>query len=427
MSAGRTGSFFAWRFGVAVVGLLICSWLTWSATRVGAARVLSKHGAGAGLIEPADQAVSMGAMDPEAYAARAAVLLNSGDSAAAANDFEKAIALRPTDFRLWMELGDARDQAGDIEGALTALKEGVSLAPFYANTRWQLGNLLLRAGRYDEAFAELRRAAASRPAFTPQVIDLTWGIYKADARAVEAVIDPQTPAARMALAIYFAQHGKAEDAIRLFREARRASDQDRRSLLTALLSAKRFPEAYEVWAGGHEANAGGRLNHSGEIIDGGFEGEIGLDDPGFGWQIKPDAQAVQFSLDSGGPSSGARSLLVNWNGNPKSSAVISQLVLVEPYKRYQLSFEARTRNLVTAASPVIAVMDANAQHRKLAQSTPLPQGTSDWQKFSLSFETTDTTRAVLITLERQPCTMDICPIFGQTWFDSFGLNEYRER
>jgi hypothetical protein len=421
MSTGRISSPAVWRFAVAVIGLLVCSWLMWNATQVGAARLLSKHGAGAGLIEPAEQAVSIGTADPESYAARATVLLNSGDALAAAKDFEKAIALRSRDYRLWMQLGNARDQAGETAGALAAFAEAVRLSPFYAHTHWQLGNLLLRAGRYDESFAELRLAAIGQPSFLPQVIDLTWGIYNGDAAAVEAVIDPQTSAARMALGVYFAQKGKGADAIRLFRESRNISDLKRQSLLTALLSAKQFPEAYEVWAGNHVAIAGERRNPPVAVIDGSFEHEIGLDDPGFGWQIKPDAQAVQFSLDSGTPSTGARSLLVNWNGNPQSSAIFSQLVLVEPLKTYQLSFDARTKNLVTAAAPVIAVMDASSHRTKLAQSTPLLREATNWQKFTLSFETAETTRAVLITLERQACTMDICPIFGQTWFDNFVL------
>lgn len=421
MSTDRTGPRFIWRIAVALMGLLICTWLMWNATRVGAARILSKYGEGVGMSEPADQAIGLAPTDPEAYAARSAVFLNSGAFAKSASDLEQAIFFRPQDYGLWMQLANARDQAGDTTGALAAYGEAVSLAPHYAFPRWQLGNLLIRAGRYDEAFAELRRAAISQPSLAPQVIDLTWGIYRGDARAVEAVVEPQTSAARMALAIYFAQRGSAADAIRLFRESRAVSDPERRSLLMALLSARQFPESYQVWASNHQAIAHERRGQSAELIDGGFEGEIGLDDPGFGWQIKPDAQDVQFSLDSGGPSMGARSLLINWNGNPQRTAIISQLVLVEPRKQYQLSFDGRTRNLVTAGSPIVVVTDANEQTHKLAQSEPLPQNTNDWQKFSLRFESAETTRAIIITIERQPCTIALCPIFGQTWFDNFVL------
>jgi hypothetical protein len=227
----------------------------------------------------------------------------------------------------------------------------------------------------------------------------------------------------MALAVYFARRGKADDAIRLFRESSKVSDVERRSLLLALLASRQLPQAYEVWATLHDV---GKDHRSlAELLDGGFESEIRLDDPGFGWQINPNAKAVQFSLDSGEPAGGARSLLVKWNGDsPPAREVISQIVLVEPRQHYQLSFEARTSNLITAGSPVVTVTDAksqNIQNDKLAQSLPLPQGTSGWQKFSLTFETNETTRAVRIAIERQHCSMAVCPIFGQTWFDNFGL------
>jgi len=434
MNADRTVFHFVRRFAVTVTGLLICSWLMWSAAQVGASRLFSKYGAGAGLIEPADRAVSISPADPESYAARATALLNAAaqqailntnEAAAAAGDYEQAIALRPRDYRLWMELGNARDQAGNLAGAITAFQEAIKLAPFYAHTHWQFGNLLLRASRYDEGLAELRHAATNQPSLMPQVIDLTWGIYQGDARTVEAVIQPQTAAARMTLATYFAQHGKADDAIRLFSESRKVSDAERRSLLTGLLASKQFPQAYKVWATFHEAAAKSR-NHS-AMIDGSFESEIGLDDPGFGWQINPNVQAVQLSLDAGEPSAGARSLLIKWDGDsPPAREVISQIVLVEPQKHYQISFDARSRNLVTAGSPVVTVMDAalieaNPTGVKLAQSSPLPQGTTGWQKFSFSFETSMTTRAVRIAIERQHCSMAICPIFGQTGFDNFAL------
>lgn len=415
-----------WRIAVVLIGLPVCAWLMWNATRVGASRLLSNYGAGAELAEPTNESVRFAAKDPEAYASRARVFLNAGEAATAATDFERAISLRPNDYQLWMELGNAQDQAGNAAGAVTVFAEAVRIAPHYAHTRWQYGNLLLRVGRYEQAFAELRRAGISDPMLAPQVIDLTWGIYQGDASAVEAVIQPQTSAARMALAIYFAQHGKGTDAMRLFRESRRSSDQERQSLLTALLTSKQFAAAYEVWSNNRDAGKPDNRNPVASMIDGSFEGEIGLGDSGFGWQLNAEANAgsetnvVGLSLDSAAPSHGARSLLINWSGNPPTTKdVVSQLVLVEPMKRYQLSFDGRTQNLVTASAPAISVLDANAPSEALMQSEPLPQGTTGWRKFTLSFETGATTSAILITLQRQNCPMPLCPIFGQTWFDNF--------
>lgn len=424
----QSGFHLARRVVVALIGVCLCLWLMLGAARVGASRLLSNYSAGTGAIEPADKAINLSPADPENYVGRAVGLLSTNQAKAASTDYERAVSLRPQDYRLWMELGNVRDQTGDTPGAVAAFKQAIVLAPFYAQTHWQLGNLLLRAGRYDEALSELRQAAIRRPLFAPQVIDLTWGIYQGDARAVEAVIQPQTSAAQVALAVYFAQRGKGGDALRLFREARSVSEGERRSLLTALLSSKQFQQAHEVWAASHPSMSK-PTNSSGELqrlVDGSFESEIGLDDPGFGWQIiqneGPNAQLVQLSLDSAEPSAGARSLMIKWSGDsPPAREVISQIILVEPLKHYQLSFESRSNNLVTAGPPVITVTDATEQGEKLGQSAALAQGTNGWQKFSVTFETKETTRAIRVAVARQHCSMAICPIFGQTWFDNFIL------
>ena len=72
--------------------------------------------------------------------------------------YEKAVTLSPNDYRFWMALGRAYEQAGDPPKAEEALRRAVALAPSYSYPRWYLGNLLLRNARYDEAFAELRIA-----------------------------------------------------------------------------------------------------------------------------------------------------------------------------------------------------------------------------------------------------------------------------
>src|SRR5205814_5299837 len=163
----------------------------------------------------------------------------------------RAIQLRPRDYYLWMLLGVTEDQNDDPEAALAALKQSVSLAPTYANPRWQLGNLLLRMGQTDRAFAELGRAASDNPELLPNVIDLAWGIYGGDVGAVLAIVPPQTDAARLELAIFFARHQQSSIAADQFLAARAAPSAKANVLLTDLLTARAFGDAYRVWARMH--------------------------------------------------------------------------------------------------------------------------------------------------------------------------------
>jgi Tfp pilus assembly protein PilF len=439
----------------AAVGLLVCGWLFWHAGRAGISSLLSDYAMRSGMLIAADRAISFAPSDPTARYARAAVLLSAGDPAEAAQEYERAVAARPQDYALWLELGQARDQANDVEEAISAFGEAARLAPYYSQPRWQLGNMLLRAGRYDEAFNEMRRAAASAPSLLPNMIDLAYGLYNGEAGAIEQVVQAGTPAARLALARIFARNGNAGEVLRLVRASRNIPEQERQSLVTDLLAAKQFPEAFEIWASGRTAGPrsgrpegaredsgiGQRANPQGggveagkarergdlAFVDGGFEEKIQTNSDGFGWQVWRALQGIHVSVNAKAPHTGLRSLLVDWRGDLQTpTPIVSQLVLVEPKRRYRLSFWSRAEELVTGGPPVVTVTDAGDGHF-FSQSAPTTQGAGDWRRFSVDFETTADTRAVLIAIRRQGCVDSPCPIFGRTWFDDFMLTPDHER
>lgn len=404
----------ALRLTIAAIALLACFWGIWSASRAGASRLLANHGLLATLPAPAGVAVQISPSDAEVRHVRALVLADTGETVEAAREFERAVALRPHYYFLWLELGRARDRIGETEGALAAFNEAVRLAPYYAQPRWQLGNFLLRAGRREDAFAELRRAGASNPKLLPAVINLAWGMYNGDAHLVEQAVQPETLTARLRLARFFIARGRAMEATRLLRAAGDIPDQIRRSMLTQLLNARQFPEAFELWAGGR--NTGGVAT----INDGGFESGIPVSEQGFGWRAARDVQAVRASLDANQPLAGARSLRLDFSGHSESSArVVSQLMLVEPSTRYRMSFTARTEEVLSIGLPVVVVIDAN-NGRAIGQSEALSRGTSDRRDYTVDFVTQETMRAVLISVQRQTCRAP-CPIFGRVWLDAFSL------
>jgi Flp pilus assembly protein TadD len=423
-TAGRR----ALRSCVAVVALAACLWGMWGAGRAGLSRFLSRSLAEENQSASAERAVRLGPSDPEAHAARASVLLNAGDLAGAIRDYERAVELRPRDYLLWTSLAVARGYNGDAEGALAAHREAVRLAPYYAHPYWYMGAYLLELGRQDEAFAALSRAVESRPSLLTDVMSLAWDSYGGDARAVRQAVRPQTNAARLSLAKFFVAQGSAGEAIELFREAAAGlSAEERKGLLNELLNARQFAEAYEVWSAGRETpegeSAGENVGGRARFTDGGFEARISSNDPGFGWQPARNAPGVRISLDAKGARTGARSLHLEFSGDPGDVELISQLLLVEPRTRYRLIFEARTEEVITGGQPLITVADASrAEAHRLAQSVPLPQGASAWQSYALEFATADETRAVRIAVRRQTCQGPRCPIFGHVWLDGFSLH-----
>ncbi|MBD0370066.1 MAG: carbohydrate binding domain-containing protein [Pyrinomonadaceae bacterium] len=409
------------RFVLAIVATGCCLSAAVFAVRAGLSNIDSKTALASGSLAAADEAVGLTPSDPNAHFARAIALSYEGESTEAVEEYRWAVALRPRDYFLWLALGTVLDQSEDKKGALAAYKEAVRLAPYYAQPRWQLGNLLLRAGQREEAFVELRLAASSDSSLLPALLDLAWGVANGDANVVEQIINPQTARWHLALSHFFIKHGKTVEGLVQFRAAGQVSDEERRSLLQELLSANRFQEAYEIWS----ASRNVKTAEGSGLVDGGFEDPKGFDQPGFGWQRGLDVQGVAVSLDVNGTHSGKYSLRLNYRGDSNVNAyAISQLVVVEPNSRYRLRFSAKTQDVVTAGAPLVVVSDAGDKAQQLAQSEALSKNTDGWRDYAVEFATGKETNAVRISVQRQACTGQPCPIFGSLWLDDFILEKF---
>jgi Tfp pilus assembly protein PilF len=425
---------------LAVVASFLCCWGIWQAARVGFARTLAEYAAQqrrdnaasvvaklASISDPlraAEKAVALLPGDAETHFARAEVLQRFGEYAAARDEYERAVQLRPRDYFLWMMLGASRDQNQDQAAALRAFQQSVTLAPSYAQPHWQLGNLLLRAGQLDQAFDELRRAAVSNPSLWPNVYDLAWGVYGRDAGTVVRIMRPETDTARMALALFFARQAQAAVALDQFRATNVRNTKTVESVLDELLKARAFTEAFEVWSSLHgipftKPDTGATA----VIRDSGFEGVLTVGQTGFGWQIAPNVENVAMSIDEGTRQSGARSLRLDFHGNSNpTSALLTQIVLVKPATRYHLGLAALSKDFVSAGDPVITLIDASDPSRTvLATSPPLRSDPNVWREFAIDFNTNAGTRAITFTLARQNCSSNPCPAFGAIWLDSFSL------
>jgi tetratricopeptide (TPR) repeat protein len=403
--------------------LLGCLYGFWFAARDGITLLLANYAVIADVPVAAEEAIRFNSSEPEAHYARATLLKYKGELPEAIRELEIAASLRPHDYVLWQELASARDQAGDAEGALRASRVAVSLAPYYAEPRWQLGNLLFRSDRRDEGLAELSRAVESDPSLTLSLVDLAWNASGGDAEAVIKLINPQTSARRLKLAQFFAKAGKATEAIELFRASGDSSETDRRDLMAALLTQKKFPEAHEVWAS-LQNNTTPVSNGIAFINNSGFEEEIVLDDLGFNWHLARDLGTVRFVKDGKELRQGSYSLRIEYHGDPGKDQIISQLILVESNTRYHLNFAARTEEVASSALPVMAISDAASSNASiLGTSSPLPRGNSGWQDYSIEFTTKGATTAIRLGLQHQNCPDVSCPIFGRIWLDDFSLRK----
>lgn len=373
----------------------------------------------------ANTAVGVSPNDAETHRARAAVLNFAKSPAESAVEMEHAVALRPADYSLWVDLGLVRDQIGDTTGALAAFDEAVRRAPFYALPRWQRGNLLLRAGQYDSAFKDLNQAAQSDPELVPNLVDLAWNLSHGDATVVREIVQVDSKAAHTKLAQFLASHGKPREAMIEFQAAGSSDDDTRRDLLKNLLGKGSFTEAYQLWSSGNGVGGSGEQS-SRQFFDGGFESTLSFDEGGFSWRIPRYLQATTVSSDSSQPHTGSKDLRIEFAGdsNPGTD-VVSQLLLVEPSRRYKINFAARSQDVISGGLPIVTATDAGPDHKRLGQSRPLSKGSSDWNVISFEFSTQSNTNAVVISVQREGCTSSPCPIFGVISLDSFSIEQLK--
>jgi hypothetical protein len=405
---------------VAVVAGLVVVFLvlTWNTGREGFSSLLSAYAAKTYEIAAANAAVGLSSGSPDAHFVRGAILEARNDPVGAAAEYNAAALARPDACILWLSLARARELSGDPEGAVAAARRAVPLAPYYAQPHWQLGNILLRAGQKGEGFKELRLAGISNPTLMPSVIDLAWRLSDGNPQFVEQAIQPETPEAYLALGRYLRHLGDLDAALYIYESsAGRAPESERRANIAALIVAKRFGEAYALWARRRQGTTLGVMN------DSGFEEEEDLQEPGFRWRTVDKDQGFHLSLDTSDAKQGRSSLRVDFDGeSDPAAAVVSQLVVVEARTHYQLRFAARTERIVSGGLPFVAVIDANSNN-VLGRSAELPQATNGWRNYVFDFDTGESSIAVQIGLQRLSCTSPRCPIFGSLWLDDFWLQK----
>jgi len=344
--------------------------------------------------------------------------------AAAIAEYEQAVSLSPNDYRFWMTLGTAQEQAGNSAKAEMALKRAVALAPAYAYPHWYLGNLLLRTGRYDEAFAELRVASQADPELLPQLFNLVWEIYSNDPEALKNAVG-QSASARAYFALYLLGRKRSDDGLRLWNglssEEKRINKDTGEKMIVSLISELRYHDALQVWNDIMSDKFHMELDR---IFDGGFEEPVAYSlDTIFGWYVK-GAPQMHIGIDPNKSHNGERSLRLVFQVRTNIQELnASQLIAAQPNKEYEFECYVATDKLETGSAPQIQIFDANTG-AALGTSAMAPSGTNDWQRIGFNFKTGDKTQAVMLKIVRYTCATEdtpICPIFGSVWYDDFTL------
>lgn len=407
---------------VVILGAVVCALAAWQSARVGFARSHAIRALNWNDVAAAERAAQVLPGDAEVHAARGVVLQRTENYADACRELERAIQLRPRDYFLWTMLGVTRDLNDDPQGGLDALRESVRLAPFYAKPHWLIGNLLLRMGQVDEAFQHLRFAGERDATLLPNVIDLAWGMSKNDSSKTVQLVAPESDTAHLALAVYLAAHQQGEAALKQYRKIELPPTGGSDQLTEKLIQSRFFWEAHYVWARAHCATC-----QPASFANGSFEDDVDVGNRTFAWQISADVSGLTPSIDTAEHEDGTRSLRLDFHGNSNpQAALLSQIVTVGRGIQYRVSFHALTKSFVSAAAPVVRVIDASAEKVAPLGEAVLRSDRSGWQQYKIDFTAGPDARAIRIVVTRANCPEGSCPAFGTVWFDSFVLEQMSE-
>lgn len=373
--------------------------------------------------ELAEFVVRLAPADPQTHYALGKAAESSllpTDQELAVREYETAVRLARDDYRLWMLLAVARERLGDIAGAETAYLRAENLAPAYSMPKWSAGNFMLRQGRSEDSMPRLMAAGESMERLRRPVLELAIGYYGVDIQAIIGHVGRRPELSRGLLQLLLDRNelpGATEVWDRLEPNERAAAAPLGNRLVSALVAAKYFVIARHV----QNKIPPGSNTESNEIENRSFEGDVATEGVNiFGWRLGAGGQP-QIALDSG--QSRGRSLLLSFNVTDRAPLKdVTQLIVVRPRQRFRLTYFVRSAAITGAATARVQVLNAVDQ-QVLAQSDPVPLGSSEWRSEALDFSVPDSTSAIILRLGVATCAAEFCPVFGRVWYDDFELKQ----
>lgn len=372
-------------------------------------------------VEVASFAAGLAPDDPQthyALAVQSGKTFAAEDQEKALREYELAVSLSPNNYLFWLDLGRARERSGDQAGAEGALRKALELAPSYSRVQWALGNALLRQGRNDEAFAGIRKAVAGDASYTNAATTTAWQILDGDIVLVRNAIG-ESARSNAALATLLASQKRFDEAFEIWNalpadEKATTLKETGQTLYKQFVEAGKFRFAAQA---GSQITEGGSAS-IGEIVNGGFENPLSLQNSNvFRWQMA-DGTSPRIGPTDGQKHTGSYSLLVSFGQGSKSHRQISQIIIVEPGKSFVLEFFYRS-DVKTQSKLRWEIVNA-ANGKLIAATGPLTPAT-DWTPVRVNFAVPADSDGVTIRFAAENCDAGNCLITGNIWFDDFAV------
>lgn len=338
--------------------------------------------------------------------------------------YERTVRLSPQNALYWADLGAAFDWAGNHNEALRAFEHSIELFPNSPDVNWKLANFCVRSGKTLEGLHAMRKVLLGGGVPQQDVFALAERATEDKETILEEMVPPETPILLgylnyQASSVDLVSAGQAWGkllALKLPFELPQTF-----LYLDALIQERETQQLAEAWSALGERfpeKVGSLRVAPNPVTNGSFESDIlngGLD-----WRVVP-MDGVSLSIDSRDAIDGRRSMRIEFDGTRNVDyGHLFQYVLARPNTRYQFSDYIRTDAISTDSGPRFQVFDAYEPGKMLA-ATEGSVGTSGWAEQRLEFNTSASTRLLMIRVARPASEKFNNKIRGTVWIDNVRL------
>lgn len=341
------------------------------------------------------------------------------DVSAAIKDLRLAVRLNPYRAKYWLDLALSYEITGDAPEREQALEMAKKSEPTVPDVAWDVARFYLINGETEKGLTYLKGVMLYDPVRVQPGIELAW-------RAThdpQLLLDHLPPISDeyITLINFLLRQQKLEACNQVW---------DRLMTIHPSLQAElAFPyfesllqnqpsqvvQAKRVWRDLVQADPRLKAYISPDnlVVNGGFEQEILAG--GFDWRAWPPA-GTTIAVDTEQFHSGARALLISFEGQGVSDTGLLQYVPVEPSTRYEFSAFTAAENIEGANGPQLSLVDAISGEQFVL--TKELTGSAGWTRQLAVFQTGADTRLLKLRIVRNP---GYTRIKGNLRVDDFSL------
>jgi tetratricopeptide (TPR) repeat protein len=336
-----------------------------------------------------------------------------------AKDFYiEAIHLNPVKAEYWIDLAKIENALDNPIYADRAINRALSLKPAGLNVHWETANFRLKMGEVNKALSSFKYIAYNYPTERRKVYPLLWLATKGDLNVIMKEAIPEDIESRVDYLWYLIGREQKREAKKVWYSivSNNLHPPVRLRYINNLIAWGDIEDAIKEWKYLKRID-----NVQKNLVwNASFEENETLNN-GFDWRIGK-VRGSEITIDNGKAKEGKHSLKIEFNGEENVNFYhLSQVVPLEPERRYVLSTSVRSSEITTTNG--IKIDFSGLYGCKFYKATEMITGTNPWKELTLEIETPENCKAGRVRVRREESSKFNNRISGTVWIDDVRVEE----